>query len=192
MTQKLITPPALEPLTIEELKAWCRIDHAAEDTLLAGLISAARELVERHVGAQLITQTWQVHMSTFPVAALELDLRPFQSVTAVSYEDLDDQPAAIDPATLRVVSDEWLTQIYPGANGWPITNLAEGNVVVTVTVGYGDAATDVPATLRQAISLIAAHWYENREESTPLQTRQIPMGAERLMSLHRVPLMRFA
>ena len=32
----------------------------------------------------------------------------------------------------------------------------------TSTVGYGDAAGDVPEPLRQAIRLLVAHWYENR------------------------------
>ena len=31
-----------------------------------------------------------------------------------------------------------------------------------MTVGYGDAAIDVPEPLRQAIRLLVAHWYENR------------------------------
>jgi uncharacterized phiE125 gp8 family phage protein len=39
--------------------------------------------------------------------------------------------------------------------------LAAG-IELDVTVGYGDAATDVPEPLRQAVRLLVAHWYENR------------------------------
>ncbi len=35
-------------------------------------------------------------------------------------------------------------------------------IEIDVTVGYGDAGTDVPEPLRQAIRLLVAHWYENR------------------------------
>ncbi len=31
-----------------------------------------------------------------------------------------------------------------------------------MAAGYGDAATDVPEPLRQAIRLLTAHWYDNR------------------------------
>lgn len=196
MTVKLITPPTVEPLTVAELKAWSRIDHAAEDSLLAGLIRAAREFVERHVGVQLITQTWQVSLAAFPASgcALELPLRPVQSVSSITYTDAAGAPQTLDLAGTRLLVDEWTTDLYLAdiSATWPSTSGAAGNVAITVVAGFGDAGTDVPETLRQAMSLIAAHWYENREESTPLQTRQIPMGAERLMGLHRVPRVGFA
>lgn len=195
MTPTLITPPAAEPLTVAELKAWSRIDHDAEDSLLAGLISAARDYVERHVEVKLITQTWRLSDRAFPVfsTAMELDLRPVQSVTEIAYTDADGVAQTVDLSAVTMVADEWSTLVYPAAD-WPVTNGAADNVKIVAVAGYGDAAavaSRVPG-LRHAISLIAAHWYENREESTPLQTRQIPMGAERLMALHRVPQVRFA
>ena len=35
-------------------------------------------------------------------------------------------------------------------------------IEIDVSVGYGDAASAIPAALRQAIRLLVAHWYENR------------------------------
>ena len=35
-------------------------------------------------------------------------------------------------------------------------------IELDVTVGFGDAAINVPEPLRQAIRLLVAHWYENR------------------------------
>lgn len=191
-----ITPPVTEPLTVAELKAWSRISHDAEDSLLAGLIRAAREFVERNIGVQLITQTWQVSLAALPASgcALKIPIRPVQSVSSITYTDAAGAPQALDLAGTRLLVDEWTTELYlADINAtWPSTSGAAGNVAITVVAGFGDAGTAVPETLRQAMSLIAAHWYENREESTPLQTRQIPMGAERLMSLHRIPQVRFA
>ena len=46
--------------------------------------------------------------------------------------------------------------------------LAAG-IELDVTVGYGDAAVDVPEALRQAICLLTAHWYENRGLPVPLK-----------------------
>jgi len=34
---------------------------------------------------------------------------------------------------------------------------------VAFTAGYGDAASDVPQPIRQAVQLLVAHWFERRE-----------------------------
>jgi uncharacterized phiE125 gp8 family phage protein len=44
----------------------------------------------------------------------------------------------------------------------PAPGRIAAGIELDVSVGYGDAATDVPEALRQAIRLLAAHWYENR------------------------------
>ena len=47
-------------MTLAEVKAHLRVGHASEDTLLAGLVRAAREEVERATGIALIDQTWRL------------------------------------------------------------------------------------------------------------------------------------
>ena len=50
MTYALIHPPQAEPLTLADVKAHLRLDSGDEDTLLAALIRAAREHLERTTG----------------------------------------------------------------------------------------------------------------------------------------------
>ena len=38
--------PAVEPVSVPEMRAYLRLDHEAEDELIAGLVKAGRLLVE--------------------------------------------------------------------------------------------------------------------------------------------------
>jgi len=60
MNPYLKTPPAIEPVTLEELKDHLRIDSADEDAVLTGLLAAAREWCEGFQNRAYITQTLQL------------------------------------------------------------------------------------------------------------------------------------
>ena len=77
----LITPPAEEPVTLAELKAWCRVDTSDDDALITGLGIAAREYVEQALGRQLVTATFDLIYDAFPEAAIRIPRPPVQSVT---------------------------------------------------------------------------------------------------------------
>lgn len=57
MTPLALTPPAEEPLSLAEARAFLRLDETAEDNLLATLITAARLMVEAASGRLLVDQT---------------------------------------------------------------------------------------------------------------------------------------
>jgi uncharacterized phiE125 gp8 family phage protein len=57
----------------------------------------------------------------------------------------------------------------------PAPGRIAGGIELDVTVGYGDAATDVPEALRQAVRLLVAHWYENRGVVATDTTRVAPL-----------------
>ena len=86
---RTVTPEA-EPVTVAEVKAHLRIAHASEDELLAGLIRAAREDVERATGLALIEQSWRLVLDGWPrsgtATLLRHPLREVISVTAYGSE----------------------------------------------------------------------------------------------------------
>ena len=66
MTLFRTVAPATEPVTLAEAKAYLRLQHDSEDALLAGLVRAAREEVERSTGAALIDQHWRMTLDAWP------------------------------------------------------------------------------------------------------------------------------
>ncbi|PZN51615.1 MAG: hypothetical protein DIU65_11005, partial [Proteobacteria bacterium] len=59
MTLFRTVEPAAEPVTLAEVKVHLRIDGTTEDELVAGLVRAARQEVERATGMALIEQSWR-------------------------------------------------------------------------------------------------------------------------------------
>ena len=57
-------------------------------------------------------------------------------------------------------------------------------VRVVYTAGYGDAATDVPQAIRQAILLLVGAWYGQRESISPETVREVPFAVTALLSAY--------
>ena len=70
MTLFRTVAPAAEPVTLAEAKAYLRLQHDSEDALLAGLVRAAREEVERATGIALIDQHWRMTLDDWPDSAI--------------------------------------------------------------------------------------------------------------------------
>ena len=66
MTLALISPPAVEPVTLADMKAHLRVTHDSEDAMIASLIKAAREELEQAAGLALISQGWRLYLDCWP------------------------------------------------------------------------------------------------------------------------------
>ena len=146
--------PAVEPVSLTELKAHLHVDHTDDDTALTGLIKLGRQAVERDTGRALITQTWKLRLDQWPANYIELYNPPVQSVSGITYVDQDG-------ATQTWSSDEYVVDIYSRPAlirlayncDWPDVRGDERGIAVTYLAGYGTAGSDVPYELRQAVLL---------------------------------------
>ncbi len=185
MTLARITPPASEPLSLSEIKAHLRIDHDHEDQLLNDTLAAARDYCEFATGQKLITQAWrQYEVAMAPDRCISLRVYPVQSVAAVTVFDEDGNPAVLAPQSYRLLKDEQRASLEFDASVPDAS--ARNGLEIDVVVGMGDLALDVPESLRRAILLLVAHWYEFRGAiSADQQPVSIPPGFDRLIAPFR-------
>lgn len=162
----LVTPPTAEPLTLDEVKLWLKIEHAAEDTLLDGLIRAARLLAERLYDRQLVTATWRATCDRFEPRAIKLPRGPLRSVTSVQYLDTAGALQTLDPSAYEVDGAREPGTVGPAyGQAWPATRCQAQAVRITYQSGYGGAA-DVPEPIKAALKFAIAMWCRRRGDGT--------------------------
>jgi len=165
MSLQLVTPPAIEPVTLDEAKAHLKVDTADDDALIGALISSARARAEWHMGRALITQGWTLWLDAWP-DVIEVPLPPLQAVTSITAYALNDAAMVLDPATYQVDAASSPARIALKADAAPPVNLRALNAIaVQFTAGYGNAESDVPAPIRQAILEMIAEAYANRGDA---------------------------
>lgn len=154
--------PVVEPVSVEDLKLHARIDSGFEDSKLASYITAARVLVEKDARRALCTQTVVMSLDYLP-AMIALPVAPVQSITGITYYDSLNvqQTLAATEYEYDIYSEPALIRPAYGKS-WPTTYERFNAIQITAVVGYG-AASAVPQDAKQAVRLLAAHWYENAE-----------------------------
>lgn len=184
------TAPASEPVTAAELRTQLRIDATDEDTYLATLITAARELVESMSARRGITRTEKLLLDFFPPGdTIVIPAAPVSAVGSIVTKDEDDVSTAFASSNYVVDTSGPVAKIVLKSGcSWPTlpSNAKPVNAIeIPFTSGYADAAS-VPGKMKLAIKLLAGHFYENREDSTPLTIKNIPNGVQSIMYQLRV------
>ena len=186
MKSKVTTAPASEPVSLADLKVSLRITNTAEDTLLAQYITDAREIVERYTSRKLITQTLTGYASSCHgesgewwegyrmghsrilsgvMEHIELDNGPVQSITSVATVDTDNTESAYASTNyyLDNYDDDMMPRIVFNDDADAPTSLRlRDSWKVVYVAGYGDNASDVPADIRRALTMLAGYLWANR------------------------------
>lgn len=192
MNLKVLARSSVEPVLISEAKTYLRIDHTDEDSLVGGLITAARDHVERYTRRVLIYTAFRLTLDTFPpynferysrtnmvlqIGDIELPRSPVVSLDAsvitgiayatprVRYWDGDGvQQTMVEGTDYDILIDDNPPRIVlPPFGVWPLVESgSRGSVEIDFVAGYGASSQTMPPLLKQAILMLCAHWYENR------------------------------
>ena len=169
-------------MTPAELKQYLRLSHASEDDLLAGLIRAAREDVERATGLALIEQGWRLVLDRLPSdRRIPLPRYPVREVVSVTIYDADGAASVLGSSTYQTDTMSRPARLLLADR--PDGLRAMNGLEVDFLAGFGEAGPDVPDLLRRAIVRLAAHWYEFRASYGPdHHPVSYPAGYDRMIS----------
>ena len=160
-----IVDATVEPVTLDEAKAHCRVDSSDDDAYLTTLITVARTAAEDRTQRTLMTTTWRLLIDAFP-DAIKLPMPRIIGVSSVQYVSSDGLLATLDPSGYTVdtaAEPGWIVPSYD--QEWPETREQINAVSVLYTAGYGTDSRLVPAPIRHWILLAVGEMYAERERS---------------------------
>ncbi|MDC0349154.1 head-tail connector protein [Alphaproteobacteria bacterium] len=192
MKTSIIMQPTGEPITRQEAKVFLKITHDQEDDLIQHFIKTARKVVEGHTRRKLLTQTVASILPFRPNHqkkkglqrvwtsgdrfALFLPRGPVQKVTKV--ECLSEEGVA-EP----VRSADYHVHPYHDPALFVTADNKGWGLRITYEAGYGDAAEDVPAPLRQALFQMVAQLHGHRDAPEG----RLIKGVEGLLAPYKLP-----
>ena len=185
----LLTPPAVEPISLTQAKIWLRIDHSHEDELISALIASARLVVESAARRMLVLQTWRIVMDQWPSADIIIPLAPVRRVLALRTLNDVDAGVVAPPSTYIAATSGGVGRIrFLTAAIAPQKKI--GGVEIDVELGFGSGPEGVPETLKTAMRLLIARWYEQRGdvESDGVFERMPPAVASLIAPYRRLRL----
>lgn len=201
------TPPADLPVSLDEMKAYLRIDaDESQNDVLTAMITAATEWLQRATRTTLVTTAYRLTLDDLPVSYMPwttpygvvnqiptgtvqpiiVPRPPLVSVTAFRYMDSGGNDTdATGLYDVDAASQPGRIVLKPGMT-WPVTNRAAGNVRIDFTAG--NELANVPYLLRQCVKFLAAHWYEHREAANnDFRVAEIPLAVESIVNSHQFP-----
>lgn len=173
---RVITPPTVEPVSLAECKIDLRVDHDADDSLITGLIAAARQEAEELSRRALINRTLELSMRGWPCDnCIQLPYPPLVSVTSITYYSTANVAAVMPIADYYAITDAEPGLIALAYNAtWPTAALRTALPIrVRYVAGYGATAASVPDRYKALVRSLVAIRYENRDELTPAAERQL-------------------
>jgi uncharacterized phiE125 gp8 family phage protein len=184
MNPQRFVPPAIEPLTVSEVKAHLRIDRSDEDSYLSSLITVARQAAETRMERTLIQSTWKLTLDRFPDAIL-LSMPPIVSVQSVSYTNSAGVSVVLSASDYVVDAISEPGWVVPAQGKSFPQALGINAVTVTYVAGYGSLASDVPAPIRHWLLLAIGEMYDGNRSVSAERPRVPQDFADGLLDPYR-------
>lgn len=151
-----VAPAGACPIGVDEAKAYLRIEHDAEDALLAGLVRSATALAEAFTGQ------WLMARDATQVFA---PLSTWQRLGVVPVRRIDGVDGEIEGVWTPLPGWAYELDIDAGGWGWLriINAMGAKRVQARFNAGLGGDWNGVPEPLRQGIARLVGHLHAHRD-----------------------------
>jgi hypothetical protein len=200
---RILTPPATEPVTLDQAKRHCRIDNDGDDDLVAMYVTSARSWAETWLNRALFTQKLQYNITwappptatplvpqsliVFPLnwpplvkRPIELPRAPTVSVEQITWGPIDDMTVAdTGDYDLNLLVEPGYVAVKPQL----LPRIPQQSMSINYTSGYSDAdPTAIPVPILHGILFLTAFLYEQRGDAGG----DLPATARALMGPYRL------
>lgn len=194
-------------LSLADVKQHLVVEFDADDALISHYMKAAHSYCENHTRRSIVVTRRKAAFDDFH-DTIELPHPPIREIESITYKDSDGQDVALDTSLFEIdYFSDW-GRIVP-VSSWPSVKPGINRVVVQYLCGYGayssstgsvqsgyplrygtaygagntTSLSEDESTLKQAMYLLIAHWYENREAVVVgSNANSLPLGVDRLLS----------
>lgn len=187
LNEETTVPEAALP--VEEFKAHLRLgsgfgNDTVQDAVLVSFLRAAVAAIEARTGKVLIERDFALSVTSLTtVDAVSLPVAPVSGVTAVTLVDRTGTETSVAGDAYWLERDAQRPRLRSVGYALP-TIPAAGVMRVDFAAGFGGSWSDIPADLAQAVMLLAAHYYEFRNE-TALSEGCMPFGVTSLIERYK-------
>jgi uncharacterized phiE125 gp8 family phage protein len=183
------TPVADTLLPLDACKDHLRLGSgfstdAMQDTLLLSFLRAALAAIEGRTGKALITRTfrWKLYEWRDPSQQV-LPIAPVVTVDTVQTTAQDGSTAVVPATSCWLEQDSQQPLLRPAGFSLP-TIPHQGFIEIIFSAGLGGAWVELPPDLQQAVLMLAAHYYEFRNDAAVTEA-SMPFGVSSLIERYR-------
>lgn len=197
LRQQIITPAAYQPISLDYAKTALKqpTDMVVEDDLLAVYIGAANELASSHTGiipvytklAQYFEE-WATIIVLYQASpVLSIEKVEYMAAGSTEYTELDASAYVLDkyaaPPRVKILEPSNLPELNTDHPEAVKVTFFSGYLVQEEATTEAELQAAVPATYKQAVALMAAHWYLYRADYAK---KEAPSAAMSLLNSIKV------
>lgn len=159
-------------------------DGTVQDPVLESFLRAALAAIEARTGKVLIVRQFSWTLTGWRTPAGQgLPVAPVQAITEVSLQDRLGEVVVMPVESYWLEQDSQRPSLRPKGPVLPVIPVG-GSAEIVFTAGYGPTWGDLPADLAHAVMLLAAHYYEYRDDRS-LSGGCMPFGVTSLIERYR-------
>lgn len=176
-------------LPITQFKAHLRLgtgfaEDGLQDELLVSFLRAAVAAIEARSGKILIARDFSLTLHRWRDRGGEvLPVAPVRDIQQLMLVDATGSETVMATEDYRLEKDSQRPRLRPAGSLFPMV-ASGGSIKVSFTAGMAADWGGLPADLGQAVLLLAAHYYEYRNE-TGLSDGCMPFGVSSLIQRFR-------